>query len=71
MGSRRRWIVKGKLVLQAPHEDAKGQRKEREYAHATKGPICTPKMHSYLNLISLLQTLDALQIAAARELHVL
>jgi hypothetical protein len=28
-------------------------------------------MHSYPNLISLLQTLDALQTAAAREPHVL
>jgi hypothetical protein len=64
-------IVKGKLVLQAPHHDANGQREEREYSHATKGPIRAPKMHIYLNLTSLLQTLDALQTAAAREPHVL
>jgi hypothetical protein len=62
-------IVKGKLVLQAPHEDAESQCEERDHAHATKGPICAPKMHSYPNLISLLQTLDALQTAAAREPH--
>jgi hypothetical protein len=57
-----RWVIKGKLILQAPGEDADSQSQEREDPKEARSPTFSERIHSHRAFIEV-STRESLQVA--------